>query len=107
MQTRSYNIMYKLIPNTDGIQFGGLGIPNDPRNTDWQRYQQWLSEGNTPEPAETEAEIATREQEETNASAIAYLAETDWYLLRELDGGVAMTAVMKAERAKRRLEVTR
>jgi hypothetical protein len=25
-------------------------VPNDPDNTDWQQYQIWLSEGNTPLP---------------------------------------------------------
>ena len=30
----------------------GWQVPFDPANTDYQAYLQWLSEGNTPEPAE-------------------------------------------------------
>ena len=27
-------------------------IPNDPENTDWQAYQLWIEQGNTPLPPE-------------------------------------------------------
>ena len=49
--------MYKLFKNLDGnvscvIKDNKLAIPFDPANTDYQAYLVWLSEGNTPEPAE-------------------------------------------------------
>lgn len=51
--------MYKLFPDTElgPVQVvkrlsDNAFIPFDPANTDYQAYLQWLSEGNTPEPAE-------------------------------------------------------
>ena len=42
---------YTLTPNTCVIRdIDGASIPDDPRNTDWQAYQTWLAEGNTPNP---------------------------------------------------------
>ena len=32
----------------------GVYIPFDPANTDYQKYLQWLSEGNQPLPADEE-----------------------------------------------------
>jgi hypothetical protein len=55
-------IMYKLCP--DHSIFGAsntvirlsdnTAIPCAPDNVDFQQYQKWLSEGNTPLPAENE-----------------------------------------------------
>lgn len=40
--------MIKKIEDDGSIKF----IPSDDRNCDWQDYQVWLAEGNTPEASE-------------------------------------------------------
>jgi hypothetical protein len=45
---------YKLNQNSTSITriLDGASIPADPQNTDYAAYLQWLSEGNTPLPAD-------------------------------------------------------
>jgi hypothetical protein len=47
--------MYQIIQGKTAVRrlADGAIVPSDPRNTDWQTYQAWLAEGNTPEPAPT------------------------------------------------------
>lgn len=44
--------MYQLTSSTSILRADGACIPADPQNTDYSAYLQWLSEGNTPLPAD-------------------------------------------------------
>jgi hypothetical protein len=52
--------MYKLLKTNVGETGTVLrltdsaSIPFDPDNRDYQKYLEWLAEGNTPQPADTE-----------------------------------------------------
>ncbi len=45
----------------------GANIPEDTGNRDWQEYQDWLAEGNTPDPVESVTEVKARKWEAIKA----------------------------------------
>ena len=47
------------------------------------------------------------EQERINAEALAYLASTDWLVIREIDAGIPCPAEVKAERAAARARIVK
>ena len=54
----------------------------------------------------TEEDITgLREQEQANREALAYLAATDWLVIRQLDSGEPMPADVKQKRAEARAKI--
>lgn len=67
--------LYRLSKDGAGVirLSDGAGIPNDPNNPDWIKYQLALSQGGVPDPAETPAEIAARQAAELDRQARAVI----------------------------------
>lgn len=62
--------MYKLTQSTSMIRMTDNAlIPADANNSDWQKYQQWLADGNTPQPADVPAvaDLLARAKDELRA----------------------------------------
>lgn len=55
--------------------------------------------------AQLDEKAAREKQEQINQEARQYLAETDWYVVRELDTGVAMPDEVRQKRAEARARV--
>lgn len=53
-------ITYKLMGDGGVLRSDGASIPNDDANRDWKEYQEWLAQGNTPDPEFTESELTAK-----------------------------------------------
>lgn len=57
---------------------GTMSVPKADGNREYELIKEWLSEGNTPEPEFTEAELAQQELDKQIVEAKAYLSSTDF-----------------------------
>lgn len=78
--------MYKQTPSGTFVirKKDGAYIPQDPANKDWQEYQEWLSDGNMPDPAETAESARARMWEAVKAErdrrkAGGFKVGTSWF----------------------------
>jgi len=89
--------MYKLTENKEYVK--DLSFINGSRviNIELEEYKQWLSEGNTPEPEFTQAELAQQVKDKAIQEALAYLASTDWITSKYNDVVTVLGTMSKAD----------
>ena len=82
-----------------------MSVPKADGNREYELIKEWLSEGNTPEPEFTEAELAQQEINAKVQEAKAYLASTGWYVerLNDPSSGKAVPQEVLDKRAEARL----
>jgi len=97
--------MYKLNKNSVTRLEDGAIIPFANGNGDYEKYKQWLAEGNIPEPEFTEEELTQQEISKQIAEALKYLADTAWYVerLNDPSSGKAIPQEVLTRRAAARL----
>jgi len=67
--------MYKLLSDNAAIRrlTDGACIPPDHANRDYREYLEWLSKGNTPQPAYTPEELEAKQKAEEEAAREALI----------------------------------
>jgi len=82
---------------------GETFVPNDPANIDYRGIQDWIAEGNTPEPIETPQEEQDRLEKEFRAEQKRRLAATDYTQL--MDENELLTTAQQDEIFQYRADV--
>ena len=81
---------------------GTMSVPSAEGNRHYQAVQEWIAEGNTPEPEFTQAELDQQAQDKINSESLAYLNSTDWYVIRSQETGDEIPSEILTLRAEAR-----
>lgn len=72
-----------------------------------EEAEAWVSYHNFTGDIVVEDITAKIEQERIDAESLKFLADTDWYILRELDSGVSCPVEIKQARAEARAKIVK
>tara|TARA_R110000782_G_scaffold5557_2_gene19211 strand:+ start:508 stop:816 length:309 start_codon:yes stop_codon:yes gene_type:complete len=86
---------------------GNMSVPNSAGNSDYHKVQEWIAEGNTPEPEFTNEENSKNAQAEINSENLEYLASTDWYVVRLMETDVAIPEDVYIKRGAARTAIVK
>ena len=79
---------------------GNVVVVNIPTNGRCQMVLEWIAEGNTPAPEFTDAQASINAQAAINETSRAYLAFTDWYVIRKYERSIEIPSDITEARKK-------
>lgn len=82
----------------------GMSIPATEDCPDYRTYLAWLAAGNVPLPMAAECAALQASLDDTKHRN--FLRQTDWYVIRSLETGVAIPPAVAAARASARACIT-
>lgn len=80
--------MYRLSKEQTVVKTDGTSFPCVDGNRDYEEYKNWLAEGNIPEPAFTDEELAEQEKQTAISEAKEYLTKTDWIVTKITEASI-------------------
>ena len=87
----------------DDGSVGGVSTTDGIRRQYTDMFNDWIADGGVVEPQYTVEELEAQKIAQDRAEAQAYLASTDWYVMRKAETGKDIPAEVEADRVKARL----
>ncbi len=90
---------------TGYIVNGSKSVPMAQGNRDYREVQKWMTRGNIPQPAYTSQQLEEYTINTLKNVNREYLANTDWYVIRENETGKKIPEEIANKRRQARLNI--